>query len=205
MRCTGGSPHRTGARPGGSVAGAPSWPPRRGSRSTRARVEILPAQDGAPDVWLDARPAPVSLSLSHRAGRALVLVGDGARPLGCDIELIEHRSDAFVRQWLASPERALVAAARDATRRDLVANLIWTGKEAAAKVRREGLRLDVRHAVVSMESRADGDWAGLQVTWPTGQVTSGWWRAEGEWVMSVAGTPVAVAPRPLEARPNSLR
>ena len=28
-------------------------------------------------------------------------------------------------------------------------NLVWTAKEAAAKIRREGLRLDVRHAVVA--------------------------------------------------------
>jgi 4'-phosphopantetheinyl transferase len=160
-----------------------------------SRVEILPADDGAPDVWLDGRPAPVSLSLSHRAGRALAVIGPDSRPLGCDVELIEPRSGAFVREWLAPSEQELVAAARDDVARDVVANLMWTGKEAAAKVRRAGLRLDVRRAVVALEQRGDGAWRGLRVTWPSGDVTTGWWRIEDEWVLAVAGTADDAAPR----------
>lgn len=162
------------------------------------RIEVLPAADGAPDVWLDGRPAPVSLSLSHRAGRALAVVGPRARPLGCDIELIEPRSGAFVREWLAPAEQALVAAARGDVARDLVANLVWTGKEAAAKVRREGLRLDVRRAVVRLEPRWDGEWRGLRVTWPSGEDCFGWWQVHDEWVMAVSGTDPDAAPRRLE-------
>ena len=161
------------------------------------RIEVLPARDGAPAVWIDGRPAAVSLSLSHRAGRALVLVGEGGRPLGCDIELIEPRSDAFLRQWLAPAEQQLVAAAGDQAARDLLANLVWTAKESAAKVRRAGLRLAVGRAVVRLEPRSDGDWSGLQVTWPAGEPCGGWWRVEGEWVMSVAAMPTLSAPRPL--------
>lgn len=41
------------------------------------RVEILPAPDGAPEAWVDGERAPVSVSLSHRAGRALA--GAGAK------------------------------------------------------------------------------------------------------------------------------
>ncbi len=163
-----------------------------------SRVEILPAGDGAPDVWLDGRPAPVSLSLSHRAGRALAVIGPGSRPLGCDVELIEPRSGAFVREWLAPSEQRLVAAAPDDRARDVVANLMWTGKEAAAKVRREGMRLDLRRAVVQLEPRCDGPWRGLRVAWPAGESTCGWWRVEGEWVLAVAGTGADAAPRLLE-------
>lgn len=162
------------------------------------RLEVLPAADGAPEVWLDGRPAPVSLSLSHRAGRALALVGPAATPLGCDIELIEPRSGAFVREWLAPAEQTLVAAARDVVARDVVANLMWTGKESAAKVRREGLRLDVRRAVVALEPRCDDGWRGLRVTWPSGEDTTGWWRVEDEWVMAVAGTDPDAAPLRLQ-------
>lgn len=161
------------------------------------RVEILPAADGAPEVWLAGRPAPVSLSLSHRAGRALAVVGPAARPLGCDIELIERRSGAFVRDWLDPAEQDLVAAERSEAGRQLVANLVWTGKEAAAKVLREGLRVDVRRAVVRLDPRCDGDWRGLVIRWPTGDETTGWWRADGEWVMTVAGTTRDAAPRSL--------
>jgi 4'-phosphopantetheinyl transferase len=151
------------------------------------RIDVLPARDGAPEVWIDGCPAPVSLSLSHRAGRALALVGDDARPLGCDIELVEPRSDAFLRQWLAPAEQQLVAAAGDRAERHLLANLIWTAKEAAAKARREGLRLALGRAVVQLEPRSDENWSRLRVTWPTGPPDAGWWRVEGGWVMSVAG------------------
>jgi 4'-phosphopantetheinyl transferase len=163
-----------------------------------SRVEILPAADGAPDVWLDGRPLPVSLTLSHRAGRALAVVGPGSQPLGCDVELIEPRSGAFVRQWLAPSEQQLVAATRDGVTRDIVANLIWTGKEAAAKVRRSGMRLELRRAVVDLEPRCDGPWRGLRVTWPSGESTTGWWRIQDEWILTVAGTGEQGAPRPLD-------
>ena len=35
------------------------------------RVEILAAPDGAPEAWIGDKGAPVSVSLSHRAGLAL--------------------------------------------------------------------------------------------------------------------------------------
>ena len=44
---------------------------------------------------------------------------------------------------------------RAGARRDLVANLAWTAKEAAAKMRREGLRLDVRNAVAEPDGLDD--------------------------------------------------
>ena len=75
------------------------------------------------EAWLDGRPAPASLSLSHRGGRALAVVGETAMALGCDLELIERRSSAFVADWLAPPEQALVARA-GASGPDLVANLV---------------------------------------------------------------------------------
>ena len=116
----------------------------------RATSRCSRRADGAPEAWLDGRRCPVSISLSHRAGRALAAVARRADAvMGCDLELIEPRSGAFVREWLAPAEQRLVGD-RDGRERALLANLIWTAKEAAAKVRREGLRLDVRHAVVTL-------------------------------------------------------
>src|SRR5215472_5275 len=39
-----------------------------------ARFEVLRATDGAPEAWLDGQHSGVSVSLSHRAGRALAVV-----------------------------------------------------------------------------------------------------------------------------------
>ena len=164
-----------------------------------ARIEILAASDGAPEAWLDGELAPVSISLSHRGGRALAVVVNAPSVIGCDLELIEPRSGAFVREWLAPAEQRLVSSAEE-LRRALIANLIWTAKEAATKVRREGLRLNVRHAVVSFDAgAAAGGWRELRIRWETGtSTTAGWWRSEPGWVMSIAAEPAPEVPRALD-------
>jgi len=164
------------------------------------RLEVLAASDGAPEAWLDGARLPVSISLSHRGGRSLAVVADRPVTAGCDLELIEPRSDAFIRDWLTPDEQSAVLARPTADGRELIANLIWTAKEAAAKVRREGLRLDVRHAVVTAaETDAPiGPWRALQVQWDDdANLVSGWWRAEPEWVMAVAADPPPGPPRAL--------
>jgi hypothetical protein len=82
-----------------------------------------------------------------------------------------------------------------------VANLAWTAKQAAAKVRREGLRLDVRYAVAEPDGLDEGGarWQPLAVTWgDDGRRTPGWWRTEAGWVMAVAGEPAPGLPDVLE-------
>lgn len=174
-------------------AAASSW-----LRVEPAQVEVLAAPDGAPVAHVGGEPAPVAVSLSHRAGRALAVAGPAAAALGSDLELLEPRSGAFVREWLASPDRGLLETLPP-PRRSLAANLMWTAKEAAAKARREGLRLDVRQAAVrafGVSERREG-WRRLEVRWDDGEPIEGWWREEPEWVMAVVADPPPEAPRPL--------
>lgn len=164
-----------------------------------SRVEILAAPDGAPEAWVDGGRAPVSISLSHRAGRSLAVVADAPAVVGCDLELVEHRSEPFVREWLAPAEQALLGGL-GADERDRLANLLWAAKEAAAKVLREGLRVDVRRAAVELSTiGAGGGWQALQVGWPEGEPIAGWWRSEPGWVLVVAGAPATGPPRRLRA------
>jgi 4'-phosphopantetheinyl transferase len=164
-----------------------------------ARVEILAAADGAPDAWLDGAPAPVSVSLSHRAGRALAAVLRAPAAIGCDLERVEPRSGPFVREWLTAAEQAALASLQG-TARDVAANLMWAGKEAAAKARREGLRLDVRRADVEL-GEAGAGWHPLTVRWGDGDATAGWWCAETGWVMTIAGSPAPAVPLPIATGP----
>lgn len=162
------------------------------------RVEILAAPDGAPGAYIDGEPAPVSVSISHRAERALAVVANAGCEVGCDLEVIEPRSDAFVGEWLNATERAVVEAAAGGERHRL-ANLMWTAKEAAAKVRREGLRLDLRHAVTELHDVEDSTqpWHPMSVSWQEGPTIAGWWREEPGWVMAVASEPPPAPPREL--------
>jgi hypothetical protein len=72
-------------------------------------------------------------------------------------------------------------------------------KEAVAKVRREGLRLDVCSAVVVPAGvhEAAPRWRTLHVDWDDGR-TQGWWRAEPAWVMTIAAQPASELPRQLQ-------
>jgi len=159
------------------------------------RVEVLAAADGAPEAWLDGMPAPASLSLSHRGGLALAAVTAAPHRIGCDLELVEPRSGPFLREWMTPAEQE--ALGRMGPReRDAAANLYWTAKEAAAKVRREGLRLDVRRARVELGATG-GAWAPLVVVWDDGPATGGWWRAADGWTMTIAGSPAPAVPSPL--------
>jgi 4'-phosphopantetheinyl transferase len=159
-----------------------------------ARVEVLAAPDGAPEAWLDGRRAPVALSLGHRAGRALAAVcGDGGI-VGCDLEPVEPRDGAFVREWLAPSEQALVAGAGAGG--PLVASLVWTGKEAAGKVWRGGLRLDLRAAVVAPVLADRDGWAPVAVTLGDARL-EGWWRRRGAIVLTVLAAPAPAMPERL--------
>jgi 4'-phosphopantetheinyl transferase len=165
-------------------------------------VEVLAAADGAPEAWLGSARLPVSLSLSHRDGVALVAVADAPAVVGCDLERLEPRSEAFVHDWLAPSEQALAGA--DRVR---LPNLFWTAKEAAAKLRREGLRLDVRAAVTRLEDGDAGGWRPWVVEWAgEALVTRGWWREQGGFVLAVASEPATgLAPPCHMSRSNSAR
>jgi len=156
------------------------------------RIEVVASPSGAPVAVLDGVRAKLELSLSHRAGRAVAVVAPPGPAVGCDIELVEPRSAAFVRQWFADGERALVEAAPP-DERPWLANLIWSAKEAATKAIGEGLRLDVARARVTFglgEAAPGTDgWRPLRVLWgdDVATVQHGWFRREPEWVITVVG------------------
>jgi 4'-phosphopantetheinyl transferase len=155
-----------------------------------AEIQIWPAPTGAPEVLSPDSRAPVSISLSHRAGRAMCAVSLSGGALGCDLEIIEPRTEAFVADYFVSEERAFVARAPAAERFQLLA-LLWSGKESALKTLRTGLRLDTRSVVVMpMGSCNVNGWGPLQVRCSEGQVFHGWWQRTHEVIRTlVADTP----------------
>ena len=96
-------------------------------------VSILAAEDGAPEVFVGGLRQAISLSISHRAGVGLAAVGRDV-VVGGDLELIEPRSPAFVSEWFGAREQESIAAARDTQRHHELTCLLWSVKEASAKV-----------------------------------------------------------------------
>jgi 4'-phosphopantetheinyl transferase len=156
------------------------------------RVEVRAADDGAPDVFVDGAVANWSLSLSHRDSVAAAAIASHPTRVGIDLETLERRSDAFVREWLSSDEQAALPPTGRA--RDVQVLCCWTGKEASAKLLREGLRLDVRQAVVTAGPAA-AIWTPLEVGWRTEGITHhGWWLHDKGRVVAVVADPPSDQP-----------
>ena len=163
-----------------------------------ARIEGRTARDGAPELFVDGQPTGHGISLTDRAGCAACLVADGPAAIGCDLELVEARSDAFVNDYLTERERDLVTAAGPA--RDVAANLIWSSKESALKVLRTGLRRDTRSVEVTVEDLTPPEhaWSPLQVRAVEGLTFGGWWRRSGSFVLTACASGQLPPPAALE-------
>jgi 4'-phosphopantetheinyl transferase len=175
---------------------------RRSVEELRA-IEIDRAPDGAPAPLVEGRPAEAFITMTDRADQAVCLVGPPGTALGCDLELVEPRSEAFLADYLTPSEQRLVAAAGDGDTRDLLANLVWCGKESALKVLRTGLRRDTRSVEVSLpgEPKARG-WAPMSVRAVEGAVFPGWWQRFGAFVLTVAAAAPFAPPRPFVDPPG---
>jgi 4'-phosphopantetheinyl transferase len=180
-----------------AVAKVLGWPEEPG---VLARIEGRTAPGGAPRLYIDGQPADRGLSLTDRAGCAVCLVADQPAAVGCDVEIVEPRSDAFVRDYLTEAEQAVVAAAGPA--RDRAANLIWSAKESALKVLGTGLRRDTRSVEVEVSGLGPPQrtWSALRVRTAEGEEFPGWWRWSGHFLVTACWPCGGPPPVALEAR-----
>lgn len=159
--------------------------------SIEIRTIIGGEAQGAPEVFVDGLRCEIGISLTDRADWAVCTVGDIVE-LGCDLELVEPRSEGFVRDFFTPREQVAVADPPFEASRDAVANLVWSAKESALKVLRTGLRRDTRSVEVSfpVEQPVEG-WQALLVRTEEGRDLPGWWRQYGEFLLTiVTGHPV---------------
>ena len=191
-----------------------------------AAIVIRPAASGAPEVSLRDQPASVGISISHRANVGVCAVAPSGVMLGCDLELVEPRTPAFLADYFTTEEQAMVAAS-DLSERDRLAALLWSAKESALKALRVGLRIDTRCIEVSLgenssttptdslksTARASSsnvplqveDWRPLVVTHLNGQSFQGWWMLAGELIRTMVSVPASSAPRMVSALPRGSR
>jgi 4'-phosphopantetheinyl transferase len=176
-----------------------------GDSQTLQRMEIRSQASGAPVVFYAGQPVAVTISLSHRTGIAACAVTRSGAALGCDLEIAEPRSDAFVADYFAAEEEELVARTSAAERPRVVA-LLWSAKESTLKALRAGLRLDTRCVTVSPEnlasSRALNSWQLLNVRYAGGATFHGWWQCEGNLLRTLVAAPAPAMPISLARRGN---
>jgi 4'-phosphopantetheinyl transferase len=154
-----------------------------------ARIELANRDTGAPYALVDGAAVGLDVSLTDRAGWAVCAVGPDATRVGCDLELVEARTAAFVRDFLTGAEQRYVERADLAGRRDEAANLLWSAKESALKVLRTGLRRDARSVEVEVTGPPpDGTthgWGALRVTPSGAGGLPGWWRQDGRFLLTL--------------------
>jgi len=164
-------------------------------RDSLQDIEVRAAQSGTPEAFVFNQRVPVSLSLSHRAGRALCVVGASGGSLGCDLELVESRDRSFLTDFFTANEQQLVERA-PAHERPLLTTLLWSAKESALKALHVGLRysttsLEVGPIGAAMwlpeRSYQDGsaDWAPISLRGIGGGIVCGWWRCATNMVRTV--------------------
>ena len=156
-------------------------------------IEVVAAEDGAPEALVNGQAALVTISISHRAGLAACVVGGPGMAVGCDVELVEPHPEALTRRFFTSSERAMLDRLGNVSR-DVAVALVWSAKESTVKALRLGLRLEVREIEVELDADAGrSGWRALRVRYGC-QTFGGWWRLVGRHVLTVVAEPSAAPP-----------
>ncbi|HEX9109799.1 MAG TPA: 4'-phosphopantetheinyl transferase superfamily protein [Longimicrobiales bacterium] len=165
-----------------------------GAPTSLSAIQVLAAADGAPDAYLRDARVPPTVSISHSGDVGLAVAATSDVPLGCDVERVEARSPAFVRDYFTPAEAELVEAV-PAEGRPLLATLLWSARESALKVRREGLRADTRSVEVQLEPAAESSARGrFRISPVAGAALRGCWWRSGDYLCTVAAALAADPP-----------
>jgi 4'-phosphopantetheinyl transferase len=114
------------------------------------KIAVLRNTDGSPAAYYQGLESSARISLSHSNGTGFCTVSCSDAHLGCDIEKITPRHDAFARDYFTKNEISLLSQLDEATI-PLAVNLIWSAKESALKALKTGLRLDTRQVQITFE------------------------------------------------------
>jgi 4'-phosphopantetheinyl transferase len=163
---------------------------------TLQEIVVAAGNDGAPFVSLHGAQLPLSLSISHSHAVAFCALVDApgaavgvSATVGADIEFIETRDPAFLRDYFTADEQAAAWAWPEP---EVATTLLWSAKEAMLKALREGLRVDTRHVRIGLPAVLGDAWSPFTIAlhpelaahFPG--VYSGWARRDGGFILTLA-------------------
>lgn len=164
--------------------------------------EIAAESSGAPFARaVSGERLPLSISISHSHGTAFCAVMPLPPPggtIGADLELLEPRSERFVYDFFTPKEAAAWEGSLPAEQA-LLANAIWSAKEAVLKALGLGLTVDTRGVEIHLSFEPadrtlrprEGAWRRFDVVCATGLDVdeiplSGLWSLRGRFVVTLA-------------------
>jgi phosphopantetheinyl transferase len=167
------------------------------ARVPEKKISVLNQPSGEPFVLIEGKGGweyPISISHRSEVGMAAAPCDESAR-IGADLETIEPRDSALVRQFYTDGEAKIVEAA--CNDRDEIVSRIWSAKEAVLKLLGLGLRIDTRGVVVNLAGEpfpeCPSDWQPVDVrvtaVLPRQSMLDSlrvMWRREAGYVLTVA-------------------
>jgi 4'-phosphopantetheinyl transferase len=151
---------------------------------TVSEIEILSKENGAPYVIIRDNAKNPALSISHREQKAIAAFSYQFNDIGCDLEFIERRSNAFINDYFTTDEINFIE--KNLSQKDLLANLIWSAKESVSKVLQLGLNLDTRDInVYNISFFHKNDWCELQIKLNE-NTFHGLWKTIANYVLTLA-------------------
>jgi 4'-phosphopantetheinyl transferase len=168
------------------------------TRHTTVPLDLITVSnnaDGVPTVesQLPMVDGKFSISISHAHGHALVTaVAKPDWPIGCDIERIAPRDEAFIDDYFTETEALLVRQAVG-NQRDLLVTTVWSAKEAVLKALQLGLSVDTRAVACLIDpgKRPSDTWVPFKIRCDRTRLPkeaphfSGWWRTMDQFVMTL--------------------
>lgn len=164
--------------------------------------EIATESSGAPFVrHVSGERLPLSITISHSWSTAFcALLAVPAAGIGADLELVEPRSERFVRDFF-TPAEAAAWEESPLAERPLLANAIWSAKESVLKALGVGLTVDTRGVEIHLSGEPadgprqppEGDWRRFDAVGAAGMdidvdeiPLSGLWTLRGPFVVTLA-------------------
>ena len=158
-------------------------------------ITVANNADGVPTIasQLPLVDGQYSISLSHSHGQAFVTaVAKPNWPIGCDIEKVAPRGEAFIDDYFTETEALLVRQVAGA-QRDLLTTAVWSAKESVLKALHLGLSVDTRAVACLIDpvERPSDSWMPFKVWCDNGRLPhpaphfSGWWRVMDGFVLTL--------------------
>ncbi len=159
-------------------------------------LEIIAAENGQPQLFINGKTQRINFSISHSEGCAFCVLNGHASSIGCDIEALLPRSEGLMTDFFTKDEIVVVEKQLETDKKIFITNLTWSAKESVLKVLKEGLRIDTRKInVFDFTQQITNEWKPFKSVYQeTKKDFWGWYKKHQNFVLTCASSGKIPAP-----------